>query len=510
LVSTNSIRGGANRTVLDNICKTLPIFEAWSDEDWFDNGAAVRVSLVCFGHNRSTNLGLYSNLSSPSQSLEYGNDATDFSVRHGLVEGRMEKSETSKVKPSILRQAQHERLNFAATIETNTPMRLNGQPVALIHADLTAGDGETGMDLTTAKPLKNNKNIAFQGTIKTGAMDVSGELARHWLKQPNPNGKPNSQVIRPWANGMDITRRSSDTWIIDFGVSMSEVDASLFELPFEYANQHIKPMRVGKREEKANEKWWLHQRPRPELRKAIAPLERFICTPRVSKYRLFIWFDSSILPDCATVAIARADDTTFGILHSRFHELWSLGLCTWLGKGNDPRYTPTTCFETFPFPTGLTPSDTAQPTDSKDSDNKTVAIFDKATPAPVTHPDTLAHAQAIAEAAFKLNQLRENWLNPTEWVQWVITDEEQTAGFPKRPKAKAGREDLLKKRTLTNLYNDRPSWLNTAHQTLDKAVAHAYGWTDYTPETTDADILQRLLKLNLARSQANTKQTKNE
>ena len=125
--------------------------------------------------------------------------------------------------------------------------------------------------------------------------------------------------------------------------------------------------------------------------------------------------------------------------------------------------------------------------------------FDSPITAPVTDSDTQAHAQAIAEAAFNLNQLRENWLNPTQWTQWVITAEEQAAGFPKRPKAKAGCEALLKKRTLTNLYNDRPAWLNNAHQTLDKAVANAYGWTDYSAETTDADILQRLLTLNLSR-----------
>ena len=53
--------------------------------------------------------------------------------------------------------------------------------------------------------------------------------------------------------------------------------------------------------------------------------------------------------------IARDDDTTFGIRHSRFHEVWSLRLCTWLGVGNDPRYTPTTTFATFPFPERLTP-----------------------------------------------------------------------------------------------------------------------------------------------------------
>jgi type II restriction/modification system DNA methylase subunit YeeA len=296
---------------------------------------------------------------------------------------------------------------------------------------------------------------------------------------------------------MDITRRPSDTWIIDFGVSMSEDEASLFEVPFAYAEKNIKPLRVKKREAKANEKWWLHQRPRPELRKVITPLERFIATSMVSKHRFFVWLQKVQIPENLCVVIARADDTTFGILHSRFHELWSLALCTWLGKGNDPRYAPTTCFETFPFPAGLTPANT------NNSESK-IAILDssKPTPAPVTNPETLIHAQAIAAAAFKLNDYREKWLNPAEWVDWVITPEEEAAGFPKRPRAKPGQETNLKKRTLTKLYNEPPAALKMAHQKLDKAVAAAYGWQDYTPEMTDAEILQRLLKLNIERNSA--------
>ena len=77
---------------------------------------------------------------------------------------------------------------------------------------------------------------------------------------------------------------------------------------------------------------------------------RYIATPTVAKHRLFAWCDVRICPDHQLIVIARDDDTTFGILHSRFHELWSLRLCTWLGKGNDPRYTPSTTFETFPVP----------------------------------------------------------------------------------------------------------------------------------------------------------------
>lgn len=77
---------------------------------------------------------------------------------------------------------------------------------------------------------------------------------------------------------MDITRRYSGTWIIDFGIGMSENEAALYEAPFEYAVKYIKPLRVGKREDRANQRWWLMQRTRPELRSAVALLSRFIAT----------------------------------------------------------------------------------------------------------------------------------------------------------------------------------------------------------------------------------------
>ena len=49
LVATNSIRGGKNRTVLDHIVEHSMVYDAWADEPWIVDGAAVRVSLVCFG-----------------------------------------------------------------------------------------------------------------------------------------------------------------------------------------------------------------------------------------------------------------------------------------------------------------------------------------------------------------------------------------------------------------------------------------------------------------------------
>ena len=169
------------------------------------------------------------------------------------------------------------------------------------------------------------------------------------------------------------------------------------------------------------------------------------------------------------IVIARDDDVTFGILHSRFHEAWSLRLGTWLGKGNDPRYTPTTTFETFPFPDGLSPD------------------------IPAADYADAPRAVAIGEAARRLVELRERWLNPPEWVEWV---DEPVPGYPKRPVARdEAAEKELKARTLTNLYNARPQWLADAHAALDAAVAAAYGWGAGTSEN---EALRNLLTLNIA------------
>ncbi len=440
LVSTNSIRGGANRKVLERIVETTRIFMAWSDEPWVNDGAAVRVSMTGFGAFLP---------SPPGRGIE--------------GEGGLAKA------PPSSGAARH----LPPAGEGNSMAMLDGNAVAEIHADLTAGEG---VDVTQAKPLSENSNASFIGTQKSGSFDISGEVAREWLRQPNPNGKPNSEVVKPWINGLDITRRPSDTWIIDFGASMSAADAALYEIPFTHSQEHVKPMRDQVRRDNHRNNWWRHGESRPGMREAMIGSLRYIATPRVAKHRVFAWSPTATLPDCQVVVITRTDDTTFGILQSRFHELWSLRVGTWMGVGNDLRYTPTTTFETFPFPANLTPRDTR------------------------TGAPTGAHAHAIAAAAKRLDELRGNWLYPPEWVDWIITPEEEHAGFPKRPVAKVGFESELKKRTLTNLYNARPAWLQLAHEALDKAVATAYGWHDYTPATTDEEILRRLLALNRQRA----------
>jgi type II restriction/modification system DNA methylase subunit YeeA len=429
LVATSSIRGGKNREVLDRVVKSTRIFEAWSDEPWVNEGAAVHVSLIAFG-------------ASPQGS------------------------------------------------------RIDGEATPAVHADLSSQQ-HGGNDLTTAECLGQNAGASFIGGMKKGLFDIGGELARSWLQAPNPNGKSNADVVLPWLNGLDVVRRHSDTWIVDFGLDRSHASAALYELPFAHVVRVVKPARDEVRNDLERNRWWLHARPAPDLRRATEGLPRFIGTARVAKHRLFVWLRPPVCVDGQVVAFARADDTTFGVLQSRFHELWSLRLGTSLE--DRPRYTPTTCFETFPFPAGITPADTAhQRTETIEGGARIPADLARA---------VRPHAEAIARTAHHLAGLRDAWLNPPEWavrVTEVVPLGMAISPYPDRIVARSGFEAELSKRTLTNLYNQRPTWLAQAHAALDAAVAVAYGWADWTAAMTDDEILLRLLSLNRERSARST------
>lgn len=367
LLATQGIRGGANRRVLERIKGTGDIFAAYSDRPWMLDGAAVRVSIVCFDDG------------------------------------------------------------------TENEKELDGENVTTINANLTAG-----VDLTKARRLPENADLSFIGDMKKGKFEIDAETAAEMLNAVgNPNGRPNSDVVKPWVNALDITRRPRDMWIVDFDINTSEYEAAQYEIPFEYVKEHVKPFRDSVRNPLERRRWWVHVRTAPDFRQAVKHLDKYIATPRVSKHRIFVFLQSRIIPDGAIVAIASDSHYDLGVLQSRLHEVWALNLGTQLESR--PRYSHTATFETFPFP----------------------------------HP-TDVQREAIATAAVELNRLRESWLNP------------QGASAAE-----------LRRRTLTNLYNQRPTWLDNAHAILDATVANAYGW----PEgLADAEILERLLALNLERA----------
>ncbi|UFN49402.1 class I SAM-dependent DNA methyltransferase [Roseomonas sp. OT10] len=355
--------------------------------------------------------------------------------------------------------------------EADGPRSLDGKAVAgPIFADLTAA----GADLTSAASLPENAGVCFMGTTKVGPFDVDGATARSWLAMPpNANGRPNSDVVRPWRNGLHILRRADDAWVVDFGATMGEAEAAYYAAPFAHVVREVKPMRDGQKRDGYRLAWWRHGEARSGMRRALAGLPRYIVTPRVAKHRIFAWLDAAVVPDCQLIVVARSDDATFGILHSRFHEAWSLRKGTHLE--DRPRYTPTTTFETFPFPAGLAPN--VSPGEASADPRR----------------------QAIASAAGALTAARDRWLNPAELVMALP---EPTPGLPPRLVPRdAAAEAALRKRTLTALYNTRGqpegAWLDGLHSTLDAAVAAAYGWPADIPE---AEALARLLELNHQRA----------
>ena len=309
-------------------------------------------------------------------------------------------------------------------------------PVNSINADLTAG-----IDLTQARQLVANRNLAFQGIGKVGDFDIPESIALDMMQRPNPHGRPNAEVLKRWINAIDIAQRPRNMWVIDFGVDMPMSTAALYEAPFEYLKERVMPTRVTNKMRWRAENWWLHGYPATMMRQALVPLSRYIGTAKVAKHRFFVWLGADMLPSNLVVAVASDDDHLFGVLSSSIHELWARRLGSQLREADSGgTYTPTTCFATFPFP---------RPTEGQ--------------------------RQAIGEAAAELNGLRERWLNPSGAIAAQLGE-----------------------RTLTNLYNERPTWLDIAHARLDAAVADAYGWPAHLAE---AETLERLLALNLERAE---------
>ena len=488
LLATQGIRGGANRAVLERIAETGTIFWAWSDRQWLLEGATVHVSMIGFDGSATTTPPMsFQGLSLAASDESEESPMRAPTARHitaqaeGLGPGAP-KDQGLKARHMAAITTQDDVIstdaspgaphldpemwdgapgapsmtassswvgppqNPASSHPEYLPYLLDGHPVPFINPDLT-----TGSNTGTAFRLKENVGICFMGTTKVGPFDIDAETARKMLAAPlNPNGRPNSDVVRPWVNALDITRRPRNMYIIDFGTDTTEQQAALYEMPFEYIKHHVQPVRSTNERETYKTRWWIHGEARGELRKAIQPLTRYIATPRHSRHRLFIWLPKTTVPDSANFAFAQGDDYFIGILHSMAHELWARAQGTQVREVESGfRYTPNSTFDTFPFPW---PPGT-EPTEAD---------------SPIVH--------RIAEAARNLVHLRDNWLNPKD-----------AHGQP-LPEAD------LKDRTLTKLYNQRAAgkatWLANAHQALDEAVFAAYGWP---PTLTRDDLLGRLL-----------------
>lgn len=442
LLATQGIRGGANRQVVKRIKKACELFFAESDRPWILDGAHVHISMLGFKKNEEL-------------------------VRGSVLEG----------EPV-----------FGLPREAAV---LDGHEVCEIHANLTSA-----ADITQAKRLRENLHLSFMGDTKGGAFNIDEATAVAFLNDPNPHNLPNSDVVVPWTNGLDVTRRNRSMWIVDFGLSMQEAEAARFARSYRHVQDNVKTHRATNKRESYRRLWWIHVEPRPAMRAALAPLPRFLATPTVSKHRLFVWLQAPTLPDHQLIVFSCADDYFFGVMHSKIHEVWSRAQATQLREAESgTRYTPTTCFETFPFPW----------------------------PPGKESPSSDPHVAAIASSAGELDALRSTWLNPPDWVreealefpasiegpwsQYVDSSDDRGVGLARYPRLVPKDDDCarkLAKRTLTNLYNENPEWLRLAHEKLDEAVFAAYreatGDDGWQHRMADEGILENLLLLNAMRA----------
>lgn len=403
LIATNSITGGENARVLERILETGAIFRAWPDRAWIQSGAAVRTSVVMFDDGRD-----------PERML----------LKHTGDERRPEARQTVEM------------------------------PVGRINADLSSGP-----DLRSARRLRENEDRAFIGVVPgVEHFVIPGATARAWMTLPNPDGVSNAEVLRPFKVGEDITEGNKDRYIVDFS-EMTLEQAEKYEEPMALVRTKVKPEKEKTNERHSRERWWQFKRTSPAMRAAIAPLPRYLGTSRVSKFRTFAWLPAGSIPADLVVVVAAAADYIYGVLNSTPHGLWAHRAGTFMGKGNDPRYTPSTTFETFPFP---------RPT-----------------------PEG---REAVEKAARQIENLRTHLKGQRD---------------PRRA-TDAATNDRNKTLTLTGIYNLLAEYretgrelvtglaaLDRAHTALDAAVAAAYGWAWPLPED---ELLGKLLALNLLRA----------
>ncbi|KAM3103634.1 DNA methyltransferase [Phormidesmis sp. 146-12] len=221
-------------------------------------------------------------------------------------------------------------------------LHLDNQVVKVISSSL-----KSGVDVSRAIQLSVNLNQLFRGVEPNGkGFFIDENTAKVWLdKEPS-----NQVVLKRFSMGANLAQEPQgkpDRWIIDFD-DMSIEDASSYKLPFEYIRNYVKPERAKSREAFLKERWWQYRRNNKPLRNAIAGLSHYFAVPRVSKWAVFISVPSTWLPGEKSVVFTSNDFYVLGILTSNVHRTWMDTQKSTLKA--DIAYTPTTCFETFPFP----------------------------------------------------------------------------------------------------------------------------------------------------------------
>ncbi|MFO7243713.1 MAG: class I SAM-dependent DNA methyltransferase [Actinomycetes bacterium] len=310
-------------------------------------------------------------------------------------------------------------------------LTLDGKRVDGITPSLTPAFGDEWVPV----PLAENKGKCFQGPIPVGdGFVVGAKEAQALLARPEADY---SSVVRRYVIGDDLAKRpdqSPSRWIIDFATRSLE-QATAFPAALDLVRVRVKPERDTNRDKGFREFWWRFGRPRGEMRRAMAELDRYIAGTATGKRLLLGWQSSEVCPSNLVNVFAFDDDYSMGILLSRAHDAWAWAQSSTLETRL--RYTPTSVFETFPWPRPTEAQRTAVASASK-------ALYDR-------------RSELCMEHDMGLTKL------------YNLMDE---GGF----------QDL-----------------KALHKQLDEAVAEAYGWPKSVAQD-NAELVARLRELNRDRS----------
>ena len=324
----------------------------------------------------------------------------------------------------------------------------------LIHANLSIGANVAG-----AEVLKANGGISSPGFKLHGAGFI--------VTPDEAASLGNPPIVRDYRNGRDLTDRPRGVMLIDtWGLSELELRQQ-YPAVWQRLAEHVKPERDAKAHSKDGagyaKHWWMHGKPRPELRKMLVGLPRYIATVETAKYRIFQFLDAEVAPDNRLTCFALDDAYSLGVLSSRVHGVWAQAAGGTLE--DRPVYNKTRCFEPFPFPAAT--------------------------------PEQQARIRALAEqldAHRKRQQAAHSDLTLTGLYNVL---EKLRAGEPLGAKDKRIHEQGL------------ASVLKQLHDELDAEVLQAYGWDDLMPglpstnsgrTDTAAILLERLVDLNAERA----------
>ncbi|WP_174278341.1 class I SAM-dependent DNA methyltransferase [Sphingomonas bacterium] len=337
--------------------------------------------------------------------------------------------------------------------ETQAPERVD---LVLLYGMIGA-DLRVGADVTQSAPLRANERISSLGYALYGNGFILTEEEARRLGRGQDDTV--DSLIREYRNGRDLTSRPRGVFVIDaFGYDETKLK---HEAPaiYQHLSLHVKPVRDANRRDSIRDNWWVFGWPRPEIRKALRGLERFIVTVETMKHRIFQFLPSSIAPDNKLTVIALPDAYHLGVLSSRFHVTWASAAGGRLGMGDDLVYVKSHCLDPFPFPAS--------------------------TPEAVA-----AVVRAEAEA---LDALRKRVL--AEHADLTLTKLYNVLEALREGRVLTAAEREMHDRGLVTLIRQH-------HDAIDEGVADAYGWGDeHRGGTLDEEtILTRLVALNKERT----------